>query len=289
VKFGGLKFIETAHIKDFLAALRLTTNPADEVAWFRLLCLHPNIGKVHARALTALLTDPNGFDASAVIAATPQRARTKLGHTLELVASSAAHTQVVDRVRECLAIIRPLVKAHYDDFTVRLEDLDHFGSAAESSADLAAFVAEVTLDPAAASSGYAGRPHLDDDYVTLSTVHSAKGLEWETVHLIHAVDGAFPSDMALTSDDGLLEEQRLFYVAVTRARDELYIYVPTRLHRDRGAHSDRHVLATDCRFLTPEVMAALDVRDLTEQRPGRAPAALLGPVVQIPTLDDLFA
>jgi DNA helicase-2/ATP-dependent DNA helicase PcrA len=288
VKYGGIAFLETAHVKDFLAALRLTTNPADEVAWFRLLCLHPDIGKATARALTAKLIDPDGYDRDAVVSAAPRRGQSKLRSTLELIAAGAARSQVADRVAECLTAIRPLVKGKYNDYIVRLEDLERLAAAAEKSHDLAAFIAEMTLDQASVTSGHAGPPQLDDDYVTLSTVHSAKGLEWETVHVIHLLDGAFPSDMALTSNDALLEEHRLFYVALTRARDELYLYAPTRTHRDRGAHSGRHVIATDSRFLTPEVIATLEIRDRTEGRPG-ATVPLLGPVVEIPTLDDLFA
>lgn len=103
--------------------------------------------------------------------------------------------------------------------------------AATAQTDLAAFVADLTIDPATASGDYAKKPQLDEDYLTLSTVHSAKGLEWTAVHLIRAVDGAFPADLALSTEDGLEEEQRLFYVTITRARDDLTIYSPQRLPR----------------------------------------------------------
>src|SRR5262249_62162172 len=126
---------------------------------------------------------------------------------------------------------------------VRLVACDRTAGAAGASgalADLAGFVAELTLDPAASSTDYAKPPHLDEDFLTLSTVHSAKGLEWPHVHVLHAVDGAFPSDMALASDDGLDEEQRLFYVAVTRARELLAVYTPLRMPHHRTDPYDPH-------------------------------------------------
>ena len=150
-----------------------------------------------------------------------------------------------------------------------------------------AFVAQVTLDPPASTGDYAKPPHLDEDYVTLSTVHSAKGLEWPSVHLIHAVDGAFPSDMALATPSGLAEEQRLFYVAVTRARDELSIYTPLRMPHHRRARDDRHSYAPESRFLTRETLQTLDV--VESPRPqARTVAAASLPAVAIPTLDALF-
>ena len=182
-------------------------------------------------------------------------------------------------------MLRPLVRAHYLDGALRVEDLDRLCGAAATSPDLAGFVAELTLDPAAASTDYAKPPHLDDDYLTLSTVHSAKGLEWPRVHLIHAIDGAFPSDMALSDPDGLDEEHRLFYVAVTRARDALTMYTPTRMHTT--AYGDRHVFAQPSRFLTLEALATVDRDPTVFGRPAaRAPGDL--PAVVLPSLQELF-
>ena len=285
VKYGGLRFIDTAHVKDFLAVLRLLANPADEVAWFRLLQLHSAIGKARARTLVPLLVGTD-VDTGTVSAAAPARARTALTATLTGVAEARAHTVVVEQVQTCLHLLRPLVRAHYLDGSLRVEDLDRLAGAAATSPDLPGFVAELTLDPAAASTDYAKPPRVDDDYVTLSTVHSAKGLEWARVHLIHAIDGAFPSDMALTDPDGIEEEHRLFYVAVTRARDALTIYTPTRMHTT--AYGDRHVYAQPSRFLTPDALATLD-RDQTVvgQPAPRAPGDL--PAVVLPSLHELFS
>jgi DNA helicase-2/ATP-dependent DNA helicase PcrA len=285
VKYGGLRFIETAHVKDFLAALRLTSNPVDEVAWFRLLNLHRGIGKARARTLIPLLI-AGDLDVDAALAAAPGSARTALARTLTGMATGRVHLRVVDQVQACLHLLRPLVQTHYLDAALRLDDLDRLAGAAGTCPDLAGFVAELTLDPASASTDYAKSPHLDDDYLVLSTVHSAKGLEWPRVHLIHAIDGAFPSDMALHDEDGLEEEHRLFYVATTRARDTLTIYLPTRMHPD--PRRDRHVYAQPSRFLTSAALATLDAADTVLGQPTpRAPDEL--PAVLLPSLEELFS
>ena len=187
-------------------------------------------------------------------------------------------------------MITPLVERRYTDFAARLADLERLAGAAEKSGDLAGFVAQVTLDPPASTGDYAKPPHLDEDYVTLSTVHSAKGLEWPQVHLLHAVDGAFPSDMALSTDSGLAEEQRLFYVAATRARDELSIYAPLRMPHHRRARDDRHSYAPESRFLTREALTTLDIveppRPQAQQAP--RPDVITLPSVALPSLDALF-
>ena len=182
--------------------------------------------------------------------------------------------------------MRPLVRAHYADWPHRVEDLDRLAATAAAQTDLAAFVADLTIDPASSSADYAKKPQLDEDYLTLSTVHSAKGLEWAAVHLIHAVDGAFPSDMALSTDEGLVEEQRLFYVAVTRPRHSLSTYrqqpMPTN-----GSYGARHVLAKPSRFLTDEARAVADVQQPLEPAQP-APAVATGGRIEIPTLQELF-
>jgi DNA helicase-2/ATP-dependent DNA helicase PcrA len=288
VKYGGLRFIETAHVKDFVASLRVTANPRDEVAWYRLLRLHHGIGKAHARALTASLIEPGRKDRYAeAVAAAPERARDGLAASLAALARAAATDVVRERVRTCLELLQPLITGNYQDAALHLDDLDQLAGSAQHVRDLGEFVAGLTLDPAAVSTDYARPPHVDDDYLVLSTVHSAKGLEWDTVHLLHAIDGAFPSDMALHDPDGLAEEHRLFYVAITRARDRLTIYVPRRMHRDRGAHSERHVYAQPSRFLTAPALATIEAVVIPTDNPpsSAAPAG----AVAIPAMSELFA
>jgi DNA helicase-2/ATP-dependent DNA helicase PcrA len=184
-------------------------------------------------------------------------------------------------------MLRPLLTVRYPDHPSRLTDLDRLVSAAANSPTLADYVANLTLDPPASTSDLAGPPHLDEDYLVLSTVHSAKGLEWNSVHVIHVVDGAFPSDMALSTDTGLVEEQRLFYVAATRARDELAIYTPLRMPHHRRAHDDKHSYAPASRFLDDAALAAMEIR---EDRPSNAAARTPASTARIalPTLDELW-
>ncbi len=286
VKYGGISFLNTAHVRDLVAALRVTTNPGDELSWYRLLCLHRNIGRASARTLTALLRtdDP---DTNTVVAAAPDKARTALTATLTQLEAARSTSVATDRAAACLTAVRPLIRAHYADWQARVEDVDRIADVAATRTDLAAFIAELTLDPASSSADYATAPHKDEDYLTLSTVHSAKGLEWSSVHLLHAVDGAFPSDMALSDDNGLEEEQRLFYVAITRARDTLVIYTPARMPVDWNGYRARQIHAKASRFLTDEALETLDVREQSHVRPAVAVDADTTRVT-IPTLDHLF-
>lgn len=290
VKYGGLKFLEAAHVKDFLAMLRVVANPQDEISWFRLLRLHEAIGPARARALLPLLLcdDP---DPNEVVAGAPAAARTRLDATLHGIDAARGLRGAAEVVEQCVALLDPLLRRRYPDNAVRLVDIERLSGAAAASTDLSGFVAEVTLDPAASTSDYAKPPHLDEDFLTLSTVHSAKGLEWSQVHVLHAVDGAFPSDMALSTDEGLEEEHRLFYVAVTRARDELSLYTPLRMPHHRYGRDDRHSYAPASRFLTDEAMATADVVQVPRPTPALELAgagAGAGAPIVAPELDALF-
>ena len=268
VKFGGLRFTDTAHVKDFLAAARILVNPADELAWFRLLRLHEGIGPAHARRVLDAL-DPGGAagppDGWAPAAdAAPARSRRALTATLGRLADAAqpeAATRQVTAAEQAtavLALLDPLIRARYPDATARISDLQRLADAAAAQPSLHEVLAELTLDPPVSASDLAGPPRLDEDYLTISTIHAAKGLEWPIVHLPHLVDGALPSDMALGDPAGLDEERRLFYVAVTRARDQLYLYAPQRLHIHRRGRDDRHGFGQLTRFLDAEALAACE-------------------------------
>jgi DNA helicase II / ATP-dependent DNA helicase PcrA len=291
VKFGGLKFLETAHVKDFLAGLRLLDNGADEIAWYRILRLHEGIGPARARDLLAVLRPGDGSDEDRhadAIAAGPATARMKLTATFSGLTTARGVRTTADRVAAVVALLRPLMIRRYPDHPVRLDDLDRLAAAAAAAPTLTEYIAGLTLDPPVSTGDLAGPPQLDEDYLTLSTVHSAKGLEWDCVHVIGLVDGAFPSDMALTTETGLIEEQRLFYVAVTRAREQLALYTPLRMPHHRHSGNDRHSLAPASRFLTQDAVATMDVR---EADPPAAPPrrTLSTGRVALPTLDDLWA
>jgi len=157
--------------------------------------------------------------------------------------------------------LQPAIERRYPSASARLADLVQLAVVAGRYPDRGRFLVELTLDPPAATGDLAGPPLLDEDWLVLSTVHSAKGGEWDVVHLIHATDGMFPSDMACGSAESIEEERRLMYVAVTRARDVLEVNVPRRYHvfRDAGRRtSDRHLYAQVSRFLTDEVQALMD-------------------------------
>ncbi|HEY3629678.1 MAG TPA: ATP-dependent helicase [Jatrophihabitantaceae bacterium] len=289
-KFGGIKFLEAAHVKDFLAGLRLLDNAADEIAWYRLLRLHDGIGPARARDLLGVLqpTEARADDRHGdAVAAAPANARLKLGATLGGITAARTAATPADRAAAVVTMLRPLLTRRYPDHPTRLDDLDRLVAAAKTAPSLAEYVATLTLDPPKSTSELAGPPHLDDDYLTLSTVHSAKGLEWDSVHVIGLVDGAFPSDLALASHTGLAEEQRLFYVALTRARDDLSLYTPLRMPHQRYSGSDRHSLAPPSRFLTDAALDTLDVVETAQPQP--PPKRVLTTArVGIPTMDDLW-
>ena len=270
VKYGGLRFTEAAHVKDFLAAARVVTNPADDIAWFRLLRLHEGIGPAHARRMIEALrlADPGSLQRHAcAVDVAPARNRAAVAVTLSALAAAAGLDSVADRAGAILAALTEPLRARYRDAGVRIADLERLADAAASRPSLHEALVELALDPPSSASDLAGRPRLDDDFLVISTVHSAKGLEWPVVHLPHLVDGAVPSDMALTSPEGLAEERRLFYVAVTRARDELYLYAPLRLHYHRNGRDDRHGYAQLTRFLDARAQARCEIVDVSPRDP----------------------
>jgi DNA helicase-2/ATP-dependent DNA helicase PcrA len=289
-KYGGLRFVEAAHVKDFAAAVRLLDNPADELAWFRILRMHDGIGPARGRLLLGLLAPKAGTSAyewAEAVAAAPPRSRVALRTTLEGLDAARNQVGACSRVTAVFRLLRPLVLTRYSEGPARVEDLDRLSSAASEMEDLSAWLAEITLDPPVSTGDLAGPPHLDEDFVVISTVHSAKGLEWTSVHLPHLVDGAFPSDMALGSAAGLAEERRLFYVATTRARDRLTLYTPLRMPHHRRARDDRHGLAPASRFLEGEVLSALDIQEQIPPRPHAAAVASVGSPIVV-DLDDLW-
>ena len=262
VKFGGLRFTDTAHVKDFLAAARILANPADDLAWFRLLRLHEGIGPVHARRILVALAPGSDDGWEQAIEAAPARSGRALSATLGALADAAAlgssGQAVAAQAGAILVLLDPLIRARYPDAAVRIADLQRLADAAAAQPSLHDALAELTLDPPVSAADLAGPPRLDEDYLTISTIHAAKGLEWPIVHLPHLVDGALPSDMALGDPGGLAEEHRLFYVAITRARDHLYLYAPQRLHYHRRGRDDRHGFGQLTRFLDAEALAACD-------------------------------
>ena len=287
-KYGGLRFLETAHVKDFVSAARLLDNSHDEVAWYRLLRLHHNIGPTRAKALLEAV-QPSETDAlsrwAELVAAAPPNTRTELSASLSGLLEARSDEAAGLRAASVLRAIRPLLENRYDDAGARLADLDRLVDTASMIDDLAMWLADLTLDPPVSGGDLAGPPHLDEDYLVISTIHSAKGLEWPVVHIPHVVDGAIPIDMALSTPEGLDEERRLFYVAVTRARDELHLYAPLRMPHHRFAQDDRHSFTPLSRFMSDEVQALLEV---TDEKPRRLEVHALAAQPLIVDLDPLW-
>ena len=221
VKYGGLRFLEAAHVKDLVALLRLVENPRDELAWFRVLQLLDGVGPATARRITASLGVAS-VDAPlapvAALAALPgmpvaiDDLAVALGDASGPTLAGKPGAQV-ERVR---AWLDPLLERRYREVAPRLADLDQLTLAAGAAPSLERFLVDLALDPPASTGDLAGPPHLDDDQLTLSTIHSAKGCEWDVVHVMHLTDGNIPSDMACGDDDEIEEERRLLYVAITR-------------------------------------------------------------------------
>ncbi len=291
LKYGGLRFTEAAHVRDLLAALRVITNPADDIAWFRVLRLHDGIGPAHARRISAALqlTEPAALSRSnEAVAAAPARSREELAATLHGLAGAALLAGTAAQAAAVLAALDRPLRARYPDADARIADLQRLTDAAATRPSLHDALVELALDPPVSASDLAGPPRLDEDYLVISTVHSAKGLEWSIVHLPHLVDGAVPSDMALASRVGLDEERRLFYVAVTRARDELYLYAPLRLHHHRTGRDDRHSLGQITRFLDAAAIAACVTIEASPNTPVLVRAGLLTAQIDA-TLDALWS
>jgi len=308
VKFGGLKFLEAAHIKDVLAVLRWAENPRDRVSGFRAIQLLAGVGpKTAGRVLDNVCAAPEGC---ALLAEQPVPEAARAGwlefaalidclagrmppsesaaaavgaaRTASLSATPPDHTAfdpsrlapllrgrpeggVVGAAQAVSLAAGPQWPADfelacrwyeaqmprlYDDFAVRVLDIQQLARIAATSPSRQRFLTELTLDPPSATSGEAGMPLLDEDYLILSTMHSAKGQEWNAVSVLNVVDGCIPSDVATRNSAEIEEERRLLYVAMTRARDSLDLIVPQRFYvTQQAGMGDRHVYAGRSRFI----------------------------------------
>ncbi len=256
VKFGGLRFLESAHVKDLLSLLRWAHNPRHALAAWRVVQLIPGIGAAHARRLLDALAAADDADAALQRWEPPAAARDDWAR-LRAVHAALRRSDWPRDVGAALDWYRPLLERLHDDAAPRLADLLQLQQLAAAHGSRERFLAELTLDPPAASSDEAGEPLRDEDYLILSTIHAAKGQEWNAVYLLNVVDGCLPSDLA--GRDGLDEELRLLYVAMTRARDHLELLVPQRFYvTQQAARGDRHVYALPSRFVTPAVAALCD-------------------------------
>jgi DNA helicase II / ATP-dependent DNA helicase PcrA len=275
-KYGGLKFLEAAHVKDMVSLLRLIENPRDGVAWHRVLRLITGIGPTTAAAAIAHMAQ-YGYVASALASfPAPPAARPhvqKLAATLTAAAKAGIESPAVV-VELMMEFYEPLLQQQYENPEPRRQDIAHLSRLAASCPSLTAFLDDLVLDPPMSTADLAGPPLREEDWLVLSTIHSAKGLEWDVAYLIHAADGCLPSDMATGSKEEIDEELRLAYVAMTRARDYLYVLWPLRFYGRTPGTTDRHVYAQRSRFLSDEVLASMEQRATAYGETGTGVAGL---------------
>jgi DNA helicase-2/ATP-dependent DNA helicase PcrA len=262
VKFGGLKFLEAAHVKDVLCALRWAENPRDSMAGFRVLQLLPGMGPSTARRALAHLAD-HTFSLAALSAfrAPPSAAP----HWPDFCAAMARLRDPSTPWGGQFALVRkwyePLLEVLYDDPWLRAGDLDKLEQIAAGYATRERFLSELTLDPPEATGADAEQPILDEDYLILSTIHSAKGQEWNAVYVLNTVDGCIPSDMATESAEQIEEERRLLYVAMTRAKRHLHLIHPIRFYRSQQQRlGDAHMFAPLTRFIPDSIVTQFERR-----------------------------
>ncbi len=280
VKFGGLKFLEAAHIKDLLSLLRWAENPRDRVAGFRVVQLLPGAGPATAAKVLDRVAERADAAAALEEIKPPTAAAEHWPDFIEAVrlirARAAGWPAELDVARRWY---EPHLERIHDDAALRQADLLQLSQIASTYPSRERFLTELTLDPPDATSDRAGAPLLDEDYLILSTIHSAKGQEWKSVHILNVVDGCLPSDLATGTKAELEEERRLLYVAMTRAKDHLHLIVPQRffVHGQR-ANGDRHLYASRTRFIPEALLGKFERRAWPQAaaapataKPARAP------------------
>ncbi len=230
IKRGGVKFIETAHVKDLLAHVRVVANPLDTVSWHRVLMLVEGVGPKKARdLLAAIVKSEQPFDVLRGVSGRSGQGLKNLANTLERLAGDE-YRQPEHQVSHIYEYYLPILKEQYDDYPKRMRDLDHLHTIAEGYPAIEEFLADLALEPPDSSVVDVEASDRDDERLVLSTIHSAKGLEWQCVFVIWLVDGRFPSAYSFMTDDELEEERRLLYVAVTRAKRYLFLTYPINVY-----------------------------------------------------------
>jgi DNA helicase-2/ATP-dependent DNA helicase PcrA len=268
VKYGGLKFLEAAHIKDLLSILRWADNPRNSVAGFRVLKLVAGIGPGHAKQALDHL-EAQGYNITSLsLYDAPQPAKMdwkRFCALLEKLADPATPWPgQVGTVREWY---KPQLERIYDAAFSRTGDLEQLEHLSSQHASRERFLTELTLDPPSVSSDQSGMASKDEDYVILSTIHSAKGQEWDNVYVLNVADGNFPSEFSTGKPEMIEEERRLLYVAMTRARNELHLCAPLKYQvTNQAKDGDGHVYGAKSRFMTDKVMSFFDQTTFRSQR-----------------------
>ncbi|KMK68206.1 ATP-dependent helicase [Puniceibacterium sp. IMCC21224] len=287
VKFGGLKFLDSAHVKDLLSFLRLARNPRDRVAGFRVLQLIPGIGpKAAGDVLEALDLVPDPRAALSDVAP-PARSGADWPGFVAAMTTEAAWPAALGLAR---AWYDPHLDRLHEDAESRRADLLQLEQIATGYASAEAFLTDLTLDPPDATSDQAGVPLKDEDYLILSTIHSAKGQEWKSVYLLNTVDGCMPSDLGTGSTHELEEERRLLYVAMTRAKDHLTLGLPLRFYvTQQTRNGDRHVYAMRTRFIPKEILEHFEAVHWSPTQQGSALRPAPGSIDVAASMRDMWS
>jgi DNA helicase-2/ATP-dependent DNA helicase PcrA len=246
VKYGGFKFIETAHVKDLIAYLRVLENPRDVVAWNRILLLLDGVGpRTAEKVIDDILARRVAGEATKFwekYDSYPLQIR-DLFDNLKSIAPEKY--EPAEKVSRLITYYHPFFKKHYEDYAKRRKDLDAFEQIAARYKNIGSLLADLALEPPNESVTDITSPGQEDEYLVLSTIHSAKGLEWHSVFIIYALDGRFPTTRAANNVDEMEEERRLMYVACTRAKENLFITYPINIYdRETGT-----ILTKPSRFL----------------------------------------
>ncbi len=283
VKFGGLKFLDAAHVKDLLALLRFVENPRDRVSAFRVMQLLPGVGPTSAQRVIEHLAQASDGAGALRDAPVPARAGSDWHAFVETIAElRSGRSGWPAEIERARLWYEPHLERLHEDATTRQADLLQLEQIAGGYPSRERFLTELTLDPPDATSDQAGVPHLDEDYLILSTIHSAKGQEWKSVFVMNVVDGCIPIDLGAGAKDEIEEERRLLYVAMTRARDDLHLMVPQRFFtHGQSSTGDRHVYAARTRFIPNDLLKYFERRAWPLASPAgeRTPSA--GPKVDV--------
>ncbi len=259
-KFGGLRYLEAAHIKDLMSFFRALENPSDDLAWYRLLTMIPRVGQKTAGRIYRELKEAQFSVEKLATLSVPKGAEETYRDLAALLTEleQRKETPLPEQVRQVRKFYDTIIEEIYDNPEARKRDLNQLETIAQRYKNRRQFLTDLTLDPPNATSDFAADPHRDEDYLVLSTIHSAKGLEFDVVYVIHAADGLIPSDMATDSDEEVEEERRLLYVAMTRARNTLYVTFPLRYYSRPFGNSDFHNYAQLTRFIPPELFSCFE-------------------------------
>ncbi|WP_458233018.1 ATP-dependent helicase [Roseateles sp. P5_E8] len=280
-KFGGLKFLESTHVKDVMSVLRWAENLRGRLAGFRVSQLLAGFGQASARKLLDAIEASQDPCTALQEFKPPPAAAGDWSLLRDLIVDLSKNSEWPSDLERAVEWYQPHLERLHDDAPIRLADLDQICRIAQGYGARERFLTELTLDPPNASSDESGVPSLDEDYLILSTIHSAKGQEWQAVHVLNVVDGCIPSDMATGSEEEIEEERRLLYVAMTRAKQHLSLLAPQRYYvRQQHRSGDTHVYATLTRFI-PGKVARLFEHVGPTPKPRDAKPAPVAPVVDV--------